>query len=96
MVKKTFLILIILIIILPTNVNAWDWGDFHKFAVVFFTILGFGLGFGGILIVVYFGFMRNCLKKHQEDVLHTHRAFHPWPPGSVQWERQKTCKFVIF
>lgn len=36
--------------------------------------------------------MKGCLKKHQEEVLDTHRAFHPWPPGSVQWERQKTYR----
>uniref|UniRef100_A0A0N4ZHQ2 Adhesive plaque matrix protein-like n=1 Tax=Parastrongyloides trichosuri TaxID=131310 RepID=A0A0N4ZHQ2_PARTI len=82
----------ILIVFQIPIVVAWDWGDFHKFAVVFFTILGFGLGFGGILIVFYFGFLKNCLKTHQEEVLHTHRAFHPWPPGSAQWDRQKTYR----
>uniref|UniRef100_A0A0K0FDW0 Uncharacterized protein n=1 Tax=Strongyloides venezuelensis TaxID=75913 RepID=A0A0K0FDW0_STRVS len=87
-----FKIVIFLLTILSNFVNAWDWGDFHKFAVVFFTILGFGICFLAILIVFYFGFMRGCLKKHQEDVLHTHRAFHPWPPGSAQWERQRTYR----
>lgn len=59
---------ILLVILFPEACNAFDWGDFHKLAVVFGTILGFGLGFGAIVVVMYFAACRPFFGKFKEEV----------------------------
>uniref|UniRef100_A0AC35U4X4 Uncharacterized protein n=1 Tax=Rhabditophanes sp. KR3021 TaxID=114890 RepID=A0AC35U4X4_9BILA len=82
----------LMLMTLPVCVVAFDWGDWHKISVCLFTLLGFSLLFSCCVAIVYFGALKRCLQVHQEDVLHTHRAFHPWPPGSAQWDKQQTYR----
>uniref|UniRef100_A0AC34GWE1 Uncharacterized protein n=1 Tax=Panagrolaimus sp. ES5 TaxID=591445 RepID=A0AC34GWE1_9BILA len=86
------LLTFLLLLLLPEPCNAFDWGDFHKLAVVFGTILGFGLGFGAIVVVMYFACMRPFFNNVKEEVVQTHRTWHPWPIGSVRWQLQQLVR----
>uniref|UniRef100_A0A914Y2B6 Uncharacterized protein n=1 Tax=Panagrolaimus superbus TaxID=310955 RepID=A0A914Y2B6_9BILA len=86
------LLTFILLLLLPEPCNAFDWGDFHKLAVVFGTILGFGLGFGALVVVMYFACMRPFFNNVKEEVVQTHRTWHPWPIGSVRWQLQQLVR----
>lgn len=67
MTRTCFLSLLLLFVV-PAPCSAFDWGDFHKFAVVFGTILGFGLGFGAIVLIAYAACMRPFFSSFQEEV----------------------------
>jgi hypothetical protein len=75
--------------------NAYDWGDFHKFAVIFFSFLGTFVGLGAIFTGIYFGCFRAWLDRFKEEVAETHRFYHPWPIGSARWYFQKWSKHYI-
>ncbi|CAJ0602080.1 unnamed protein product [Cylicocyclus nassatus] len=68
---------------------AFDWGDFHKVAVIFFSFFGPGVILGAIAIVAYFACVRSWYESVREEIHETHRSFHPWPPGSAKWQLQQ-------
>ncbi|KAI6176329.1 hypothetical protein M3Y97_00786200 [Aphelenchoides bicaudatus] len=72
--------------------HTYDWGDFHKFAVIFFSFLGTFVGLGAIFSAIYFGCFRGWLDRFKEEVAETHRMHHPWPAGSARWYFQKWLK----
>lgn len=59
---------LILIGILPIGCDAFDWGDFHIFAVIFFSFLGGFLGLGAIFTVIYFACGKRFLNSFQKEV----------------------------
>ncbi|KAE9550064.1 hypothetical protein FO519_006728 [Halicephalobus sp. NKZ332] len=78
--------------LLPVPCFGFDWGDFHKVSVVIGTILGFGLGFFAICLVIYFACLRPFFDNFKEEVTETHRTWHPWPIGSVRWQIQQLVR----
>ncbi|KAL6740250.1 hypothetical protein Aduo_013623 [Ancylostoma duodenale] len=70
-------------------VNAFDWGDFHKVAVIFFSFFGPGVILGAIAVVAYFACLRSWYESFRDEVRETHRSSHPWPPGSAKWQLQQ-------
>lgn len=91
--KHIYVFGIYFLIFCPNFCYAFDWGDFHKLSVVFGTILGFGLGFFAICLIMYYGCMRPFFDNFQEEVAQTHRTWHPWPIGSVRWQLQQLSNF---
>ncbi|VDP46240.1 unnamed protein product [Heligmosomoides polygyrus] len=79
----------LVILIHVPSVVAFDWGDFHKIAVIFFSFFGPGLILGSIAVVAYFACIRSWYESFREEVRETHRSFHPWPPGSAKWQLQQ-------
>lgn len=59
---------LLLLLNTPLGCLAYDWGDFHKFAVIFFSLLGTFVGLGAILAVVYFACFKRFLEGFQEEV----------------------------
>ncbi|KAI6227331.1 hypothetical protein M3Y99_01269600 [Aphelenchoides fujianensis] len=83
-------LLVVLLLLLQFNhCNAYDWGDFHKFAVIFFSLLGIFVGLGAIFTVIYFACFKAFLDRFKDEVLETHRLHHPWPIGSARWHLQQ-------
>ncbi|KAK6750081.1 hypothetical protein RB195_002209 [Necator americanus] len=70
-------------------VLAFDWGDFHKVAVIFFSFFGPGVILGSVAVVAYFACVRSWYESFREEVRETHRSLHPWPPGSAKWQLQQ-------
>nr|CDJ80841.1 unnamed protein product [Haemonchus contortus] len=70
-------------------VAAFDWGDFHKVAVIFFSFFGPAVILGAIAAVAYFACVRSWYESFREEVRETHRSYHPWPPGSAKWQLQQ-------
>ncbi|WKY05228.1 hypothetical protein Q1695_005891 [Nippostrongylus brasiliensis] len=79
---------LVLLVQIPVTV-AFDWGDFHKVAVIFFSFFGPGVILGAIALVAYFACIRSWYESVREDIRETHRSFHPWPPGSAKWQLQR-------
>ncbi|CAD5224537.1 unnamed protein product [Bursaphelenchus xylophilus] len=77
------------ILSLPSACVAYDWGDFHKFAVIFFSLLGTFVGLGAIFTAIYFACFKKFLEGFREEVAETHRMHHPWPLGSARWYFQQ-------
>ncbi|KAK5972740.1 hypothetical protein GCK32_010555, partial [Trichostrongylus colubriformis] len=73
-------------------VGAFDWGDFHKVAVIFFSFFGPGVILGAIGLAAYFACIRSWYESFREEVRETHRSFHPWPPGSAKWQLQQYAR----
>ncbi|KAI6214491.1 hypothetical protein M3Y94_00274900 [Aphelenchoides besseyi] len=81
---------VLLVLVLHFNCcAAYDWGDFHKFAVIFFSFLGTFVGLGAIFTVIYFACFRSFLDRFKDEVAETHRLHHPWPIGSARWHLQR-------
>ncbi|CAJ0922485.1 unnamed protein product, partial [Mesorhabditis belari] len=74
---------------LPSTVTAFDWGDFHKVAVIFFSFLGPMLILSMIAAAAYFACIKSWYERFRDDVHETHRSYHPWPPGSAKWQLQQ-------
>ncbi|VDO26901.1 unnamed protein product [Haemonchus placei] len=70
-------------------VAAFDWGDFHKVAVIFFSFFGPAVILGAIAAIAYFACVRSWYESFREEVRETHRSYHPWPPGSAKWQLQQ-------
>ncbi|CAD5218586.1 unnamed protein product [Bursaphelenchus okinawaensis] len=86
------LVTLLALLLLPVVCSAYDWGDFHKFAVIFFSLLGTFVGLGAIFTVIYFACFKRFLEGFQEEVAETHRMHHPWPLGSARWYFQQWLK----
>ncbi|KAI6233736.1 hypothetical protein M3Y99_00889000 [Aphelenchoides fujianensis] len=88
-------LLVVFLLLLQFNYcNAYDWGDFHKFAVIFFSLLGTFVGLGAIFTVIYFACFKAFLDRFKDEVLETHRLHHPWPIGSARWHLQQWSGFT--
>lgn len=53
---------------LPELCQAFDWGDFHVFAVIFFSFLGGFLGLGAIFGAIYVACGKPFLNRMQDEV----------------------------
>lgn len=53
--------------ILPKLCCAFDWGDFHIFAVIFFSFLGGFLGLGAIFGAIYFACGKPFFNRIQDE-----------------------------